>query len=428
MKLLNKSFKPFAWFTLFVMLVSIPLFYFTSQYIYIQDTTESLIIAKTKLEDRINMLTESEYSAEEIVLLLNQLEVGYFLKELSPGDAIPGDSIYTVTRFDEYHGHDEPFRVLESVIWIHNTPYWLKVEMDMDEYHDVIPYTALLAGLFFLLIVLGYLLINRRISREVWRPFLTLLDDLERHNITSGNWSPRIDSDVEEFQKLSWILRGFIERNRLIFQKQKEFTENASHELQTPLALMQSKVDVLFQTEGLTEEQSSLLDEIKQIVSRMNKINSNLLLLVKIENKQFDKGETFFLHESVQYIIQSFQEWARAKNIEVHFESIHQIQIRGNKILTEAAIQNLVKNAIHYNTDPGTINISVDASSLTITNTSFIPELDKSKVFNRFYKFRASQKSSGLGLAILKEICEFHGWHPDYRYHQERHCFTIQFK
>ncbi|MCC5931313.1 MAG: HAMP domain-containing histidine kinase [Cyclobacteriaceae bacterium] len=427
MKLLNKSFKPFSWFTLFVMLVSIPLFYFTSQYIYIQDTSESLLIARTKLEDRINMLTESEYTTEEILLLLNQLDVGYALKKLKPGDKIPADSIYTISRFDEYHGHVEPFRVLESVIWIRNTPYWLKIEMDMDEYHDVIPYTALLAGLFFLLIVLGYILINRRISGEVWRPFLTMLDDLEKHTITSGSWMPKMDSDIEEFEKLSQILKGFIERNRLIFQKQKEFTENASHELQTPLALLQSKVDVLFQTEGLTEEQSNLLDEIKQIGSRMNKVNSNLLLLVKIENKQFDKGETFSLQESVHFVIKSFQEWAKAKNIEIRYESVHQIKVSGNKILTETAIQNLVKNAIHYNTDPGTIDIRLDASSLVITNTSFIPELDKSKVFNRFYKFKAGQMSSGLGLAILKEICEFHGWRPDYSYNEDQHCFTIHF-
>lgn len=427
MKLLNKSFKRFLWFMLAIMLLSIPLFYFTIQYIYIKDADDSLYVVKEKLQDRINKLIEDQRTAKEIVELLNQLEIGYFLEEITDDSRLIEDRIYTTSRFDAYHGHVEPFRVLESVIWIDEIPYFLKAEIDMEEYYDVLPYTALLAGLFFLLIVVGYYLVNRKIEKKVWSPFLTTLSELENHNIGSDMDFKPIESDIEEFQTLSRILRSFIGKNSLLFRQQKEFIENASHELQTPIALLHSKTDLLFQTKELSEEQSYLLDEVKQIGSRMNKINSGLLLLAKIENRQFVKNETFPLKPIVESSMIYFEEWASAKNIKMVLEVEDEMEVLGNKILAEIAINNLIKNAIRYNSDPGHISIQLKSNSLAIRNSSKIPELDGSKVFQRFFKSHADQNGSGLGLAIVKEISDFNDWKINYSYLDEKHTFTLGF-
>ncbi|WP_157971888.1 sensor histidine kinase [Pleomorphovibrio marinus] len=427
MKLLNKSFEPFLYLMLLMMLLSIPLFYFTIQYIYIQDANDSLYIVKSKLEDRINELSSDVNSAQHIVELLNDLRIGYSLEKLPPGVQIPDDRLYTLSRFDAYHGHNEPFRVLESSIFIHNTPFILKAEIDLDEYHDVIPYSALLAGFFFALIVIGFYLVNRKIDGKVWRPFLATLHELEKHDLNSNKELQPIQSDVEEFQKLSEILQSYVKRNSTLFQRQKEFIENASHELQTPLALLQSKTDVLFQTKGLTEEQSILLDEVKQIGSRMNKVNSNLLLLAKIDNNQFEVSESFHLVPIIESSIQFFSEWAGSKNIGIQLDVENNITLQGNKILAEIAIHNLIKNAIRYNTDPGHILIRVKTSLLTITNTSQLGELDGSKVFQRFFRTKPEHLGSGLGLAIVKEISDSHGWKVRYSFVGKRHSFTMHF-
>lgn len=427
MKLLNKSFKPFAIFTIIILVCSIPLYYWVIQLMYLNDADESLVIKREILQERLHDLSQNQVEALQIITTLNELKIGYTIEKFEGDPAAWEDKIYSIERFDIFHGHVEPFRVLESLLLIYDQHYFLKVETDLDEFNDVIPYTAFLAGLFFMLILSGYYWVNQKISSKIWKPFLNILEDLENNSISSEKQLPQIDSDIEEFQKLSDILQHYTRKNRTIYLQQKEFIENASHELQTPIMILKAKTDAFLQTTTLSENQSILLDEINQITGRMNKINNDLLLLAKIENKQFESSEEFLLNQVIEDTLEYFRELALNKKLKFTFSTGHKISVKANRGLTEILFNNLLKNAITYNTSPGDIVLLLDAKRFSISNGSTLPELDNMLIFKRFYKTGTSKNSTGLGLAICWEICQSQGWVLRYHFTHDRHTFTLDF-
>lgn len=427
MKLLNKSFKPFAVFTVLVVLLSVPAYYFVIQKIYLNDANDSLYVKKYKIQDRINELSTSPEEAEEIINTLNSLQIGILIvKAKKPSDE-QTNKIYTIERFDTFHGHVEPFRVLESSIIIQDEQYYIKIEVDLDEFNDVIPYTATLAGLFFLLILIGYYLVNKHVSKKTWSPFLQTIQSFENISISSSSKLPQIKSNIEEFQKLSNILQTYNENNRSVFLQQKSFIENASHELQTPLMLLQAKADAFMQADELNEKQFSVLDEMSQIIGRMSKINRNLLLLAKIDNNQFDNNEDINIKHQMERELNFFFDLTQNKNItiEKYFET--DLIISANKTLIEILINNLLRNAISYSSISGKIVIQIKTNELVISNTSEAEQLDSQKIFQRFYKSSTSSNGSGLGLSICKEICSIYNWEIKYYYQNTLHQFSLKF-
>jgi signal transduction histidine kinase len=427
MKLLNKSFKPFAIFTVIILVCSIPLYYWVIQLIYLSDSDESLVIKKEILQERLHDLSQNEAEALQIIATLNELKIGYTIEKFGGDPETWEDRIYSIERFDTFHGHVEPFRILESLLLVYDQYYFLKVETDLDEFNDVVPYTALLAGLFFMLILSGYYWVNQRISSRIWKPFLNVLEDLGTNSISSEKPLPQIESDIEEFQKLSDILQRYTRKNRTIYLQQKEFIENAAHELQTPIMILKAKSDALLQTTTLSEKQSFILDEINQITGRMNKINNNLLLLAKLENRQFEAKVKFLLNEIIDDTIEYYKELALNKKLKFTFLSAHTVGLEANKGLTEILMNNLFRNAITYNTSPGEIVLKLGTNSFSISNSSTIPELDNKLIFKRFYKTGTSKNSMGLGLAICWEICQSQGWVLSYHFANGIHTFTLDF-
>ncbi len=427
MKLLNKAFKPFAIFTVCIVLFSIPAYYYVIQKIYLTDADESLLIKKHKIQERISELNKAEKDVLEIVQLINALEIGLFIQKSGEKLIYAKDSIYTIVRFDPYHNHEEPFRVLESLIRIQDEPYFIKIEADLDEFNDVIPYTATVAGIFFLFILAGYYLVNKWVSEKTWSPFMKTIETLEGFSISSDSQMPEIKSEIQEFQKLSKILKTYTKNNQAIFKQQKAFIENASHELQTPLTILQAKADTLMQTADLNANQFELIDELKQIIGRMTKINKNLLLLAKIENKQFDTREQFNLKDLLAREIAYFSELAKNKLISFELELENEQILEGNLPLTEILINNLLRNAINYNLPNGEIKIILSGRSLDISNTSKVQELDRNKIFQRFSKATSTTTNTGLGLSICQEICTLHQWELTYTFADGRHTFSVRF-
>lgn len=427
MKLLNKSFKPFAIFTVLIVLISIPAYYYVIQKIYLNDADESLHINKAKIQDRINKLTKGENDALEIIEILNSMNIGISINRAEKNAALLEERIYTIERFDPYHNHIEPFRILESTIQIHDIQYEIKLEADLDEFNDVIPYTASIAGIFFILILTGYYWVNKRVSEKTWQPFLQTIQSLENFSISSDRPLPEIKSDVEEFKKLSNILQNYNQKNRAIYLQQKTFIENASHELQTPLMILHAKTDSLMQSEAINESQLSILDEMKQIVGRMSKINRNLLLLAKIENHQFDIQGKIYLNDSLEKELDFFSDLIINKNIQIEKQFESKLILEANQTLIEMLLNNLLRNAIKYNTNPGKIIVETRHKELIISNASEEGELDHQKLFQRFYKSANSHNSSGLGLSICMEICKIHHWKINYGYKNNLHQFSVKF-
>lgn len=221
-------------------------------------------------------------------------------------------------------------------------------------------------------------------------------------------------------------LNKLIEHTVSVYKSQKEFTENASHELQTPLAIIKNKLDILLQKEALTDRQYQIIEDINKALTRVSRINKNLLLLAKIENHQFDDSETINLSELTTECIEQLQEHFSNKDLNLKSSIDEDCVVTGNSILIEILINNLLLNSIRHNLLKGTVEVKLSKSGFIISNSGRTA-LEQEQLFKRFKKTSDESLGSGLGLAIVEQICKRHQWTIDYEFQQEKHTFKISF-
>ena len=218
-----------------------------------------------------------------------------------------------------------------------------------------------------------------------------------------------------------------IEKNIVIYKSQREFVENAAHELQTPLAVFQVKIDSLIQRPDVTKEQSEILGSLNDSVSRLNRLNKNLLLISKIENDNYTGTETILLTSYVKKNIDFFTEQAKSRNLIIKTELQEELEIKSNPVLTEIFISNLFLNAIKHNIPGGQIIITITNNKLVFSNTGQSHPLNTDTLFNRFSKANPAEQGTGLGLSIVKKIAELNKWRVSYSYSHHLHSFTVTF-
>ncbi len=294
---------------------------------------------------------------------------------------------------------------------------------DLEE--DIIKGIMLQYLLITALLCIGILLTIQLMSKKLWQPFDKILSIVESFKLENMKVPVLPRSDVKEFERLSDALHKLIQKDIDTYVAQKEFTENASHELQTPLAIFQSKLDLLLQQQELTEQQAKIIQDLYQITSRLSRLNRNLLLLAKIENAQFSKSEAICLNTFIDDILPLLKNLAGELHIVKVFQQ--EVQIKANKSLLESMLNNLVVNAVRHNRIDGSIILSIKSNTLTISNTSNESALDPTHIFNRFYRPAQNQQGNGLGLAIVKAVCDYHGWTIEYQYTGNQHCFVVNF-
>jgi signal transduction histidine kinase len=296
---------------------------------------------------------------------------------------------------------------------------------DIDLSHDVI------AGLFIQLftIVIAMLIavytVMKIVPQRLWRPFRDTLSKVSDFNVETGNIPSLPQTDVKEFNQLNRTLTHIMQNSAKSYRVQKEFTENASHELQTPLAIVLGKIDNMIQDPDITEKQAHELQEIYRELHHMSHLSRSLLLLSKIENNQYHIVRRYSIERKLIELIPQLETIAGNINIRTQLDST--LQVACNETLLESLIRNLVINAVRHNVPNGEITVKADNSSLTVENTSCEPELDSSRIFSRFYRTGNVRKGNGLGLAIVKSICDYHHWNIQYRYSEGRHSFTVLF-
>ncbi len=234
------------------------------------------------------------------------------------------------------------------------------------------------------------------------------------------------------------IFIGFIiNRNKLIrkqkalidseYEHLKEFTENASHEMQTPMAIMQSKLENLMKFQELSESQLKEVSSVYSASQRMSQMNQSLLLLFRIENGQFDLDKELNITESVERYLDWFSEIVANKNLRLEKSLIEDVKVKSHNLILDRIISNLLKNAVTHNISGGNINVELTHQKLVISNTGQKLETDPDKLFERFFKNKASSSGTGLGLAIVKRACDAHGWEISYNTIEHEHTITITF-
>ncbi len=296
----------------------------------------------------------------------------------------------------------------------------------LDLEQDIVQGVMLQFGLIVGVLAVAIVLTLRFISRRLWQPFDKTLRQIESFRLEDGKLPALPDTDIKEFARLNRSLETLMGNSLASYRTQKEFTENASHELQTPLAVFQSKLDLLLQQPGLTERQAELIQGLYEDTNRLSRLNRNLLLLAKIDNRQYGQTEDIRLTRFLDELTPFLQSIAGDIFLYEEFKNSN-LTVRANRTLLESLVNNLVVNAVRHNRPKGEIHLTVQGRELQIANTSDEPALDSRLIFNRFYRPSEKVKGNGLGLAIVRAICEYHGWKVSYRYEDGRHCFTVHF-
>lgn len=299
----------------------------------------------------------------------------------------------------------------------------------LDLERDIMAGMMLQFLLIFLVVSLSLFITMRFITRRLWLPFDDTLRKAEQFNLAQDTLPQFAPSNIHEFIRLNRSLDSMMRRNRETFRIQKEFTENASHELQTPLAVIRSKLDLLMQ-EDLTEQQMCLVSDLYELTMHMGHLNRNLLLLAKIENAQYTATEEVDIMALLSDSRPLYDALQGESSLRVaDRRTNHHTMIRANTVLLECLMKNLIVNAIRHSASGSKVQIIVEDKKLTVCNASADGEpLDKDTLFRRFRSGDVQQKGYGLGLAIVKAICELHHWSVEYRFEMERHCFSVYFQ
>jgi signal transduction histidine kinase len=287
MKLLQKTIRGYLLYSMFTLVVAIPVFYFTIQNVLRHQADEELLSTKESLKASL----EAQFTKAG----LHEIKFPDSGVWIVPAANEFKDSLFTVNEYDSAEKEMIPYRVIRWNIHLNGHPYLLTRKISLLENDDLIKTILNVQVTLLILLLAGLIIINWRLSIRIWKPFYRTLEKLKKFNIEKDSRLGLTKSGVNEFDDLNHSLEGFAERTHQAFVSQKEFAENASHELQTPLAIMQGKLELLMQTPGLTEEQATLIDELADAGRRMSHLNKNLILLTKIENNQFHELEKISL-------------------------------------------------------------------------------------------------------------------------------------
>lgn len=306
-------------------------------------------------------------------------------------------------------------RRLSYGIVLGNQPYIVSVSCPLEGTRHMTTAMFEITIITIALLILIILALNRSLMKKLWAPFYQAVNQLNGFNISDTNQLQLPETDILEFKFLIDNIRLTTSNATEGYRILKEFTENASHEIQTPLAIISSQLDLLVQDQGLNGSQSEHLVIAYQALKRLSKLNQSLLLIAKIDNQQFNKISRIDLKDKVSHKIKEFNELWLSKNIDVRFD-LSDAYIDANPELIDIMLNNLFSNSCKHNFLSGAANIELKAGTLTVINTGKKESLDTTQIFNRFYKEETDASSSGLGLSIVKRICEQSGIYPHYNF------------
>ena len=343
--------------------------------------------------------------------------------EVKP-NSIKREFINTVYRKDktEY----ESGRGLISSVTVRGKYYKVLIVESKVETEDLIQiiFGITVGVILFLMLVL--LVANRLILNRLWQPFHVILKEMKIFNVADNKSIALSVTGIDEFNELSQAATSMTTKARHDYTDLKTYTENASHELLTPIAVINSKLDTLIQTDNFSEKQSKLLTDLYSAVARLSRLNQSLLLLVKIENKLLNDHQIINLNHLLHESLGQLEEIFIDKLIIVTTDLID-VDIWASRYLIEILLNNLIINAVRHNHANGNIIITLRPDRLIIKNTGNCTPLPHEKIFNRFHKSLNSD-GSGLGLTISKQICENFNFALKYDFQAPYHIFTVSFK
>lgn len=380
------------------------------------------------LEDYSETIIIRHLAGEKLPSHDNGSNNEYFLEEVSPEYAQAHPQLWysdQMVYIDEKE-ETEPARILTTIFTDKQDRYYkLTVAIPSIEKHDLI-----LAIWYWIMFLYGALLltilgINIWVFHRSMRPLYVLLEWLDQYTIGKPNRPYVNPTKVTEFKKLNTALERSVTHNERIYQQQKEFIGNASHEMQTPLAICQNRIEMLMEDESLSQSQLEELAKIHGTLEHISKLNRSLLLISKIENGQYPESSIIHFGSLFKKFLPDYKDVYAYKNITVEYKESEELLMRMNDTLAAILISNLLKNAFVHNINGGSIHIGVHQNGFVISNSACGEALDGEQIFNRFYQGNKQEHSTGLGLAIAATICKLYSCKLQYYYKDNTHFFEF---
>lgn len=419
MKLTAKSSIYYLIYTLFIFTIGTILFYFLIRNILFNAIDEALHQEKNQVIE--NLKYEKEFKEIHNSDFIDIIEVS--------SDSKLYDKVYNTSIYNHEKKIRIDYRELKSVYKRGDHFYEITIRQSLTEAESLINSILPIEVALFLGLIIGVLIINRFISDKIWEPFYELVDRLKHYDLVHVKIISYKKSNVDEFDELSEIVEKMTTRIYNDFNSQKEFNENSSHELQTPLAIIRNKLELLIQSKNLQDEEMVLIGSVFHTINRLTQLNKGLLLLSKIENNQYYELSRINIGQLMETLMISFEELIAERNIQVEINITKTIIISANQVLVETLLFNIISNAIKHNLDEGG-KITIDTISknvLEISNTGRELPVDAERMFERFLKSSNSEMSVGLGLSIVKKICDLYKFKISYSNIGQRHLIRIQF-
>ncbi|MEP7232520.1 MAG: HAMP domain-containing sensor histidine kinase [Ginsengibacter sp.] len=418
MKLLTKT-------TLYFLIAMIPLLAVTGFYLFKQFSKEiNYRSDKELISEEIGWVRYLQSEVDNgIIFVLKSPEVSVYPTDASAAQAPTLANIYGYTA----EGDSKiPYRQLSQVVSINGNSYQIIIRQSQEQKDALVTSITRLMLFVFAGLFAATLVFNWAISKRLWKPFRRSLGKIRSAELQKMEAIHFENTNIEEFNELNTSLNYMAGKMHKDYVNMKEFTENAAHEMQTPVAIVQSKLELLLQDDNLKDDQVQSILESATALNRLSKLNEGLLLLAKIENNQYETKEEINLAELSEKYLHLFDEFIKEKqlNIKTNFQGSFIINV--HPVLAGSLISNLLGNAIKYNYNGGTIEIIISQNDYHISNTSMENPIASEKLFTRLRVSREGQEpSNGLGLSLVKKIVDVNNLLITYHAQNGIHSFDI---
>lgn len=385
------------------------------------------ILKKTLAESAKEDILESEKA------IINEIQTRKNLPNLYPTietviiskDNVLEKSFEVVMMKDQFDdGEEEPFMEYKNSVTIDETLYKIIIRKSMFEYEELLLAISIpLLSLILFAFLLSFI-ISRKINKTVWKDFEYNLAVLKNFSIKNSEKIKLKNTNIQEFNELNNSISELTKKLQGDYQALKDFTENASHEIQTPISIISVNLEEILQ-QDIPEQAFQLIVSTQQSLKRLSDLNKNLLLLTKIENRQFSSKEELDLNSFLKNKIEEFSPLIKSRSIGIEVISDGIFNISISLELADILINNLLANAVKHNFSEGKIFVKLSETKFEICNTGKTNSLTNETIFNRFTK--ENSKSHGLGMAIVKQICDTHSIEIEYT-KSDVHCFILSKK
>lgn len=415
MKLFTKYTRINLIATIVIFLLSSITFYLAIRFILINQMDDNLRIEQREIETFVK-----EHDTLPEPISVKDQKINYAITE----EPLTKRKFRTIAAYDSVGKENSPFRAVDFGVKVNNKWYKVTIAKSLEGTDDLTQSILLITSSTILLILVASVIINRVLLKRLWRPFYDSLNTVNNFKLDKNLTLHFPRTNIDEFAFMNQTLEKTIQQVQDDYFLLKEFTENASHEMQTPLAIMRSKLDLLIQDEHLSENQSKAVQSAYQAIEKLTRLNHSLLLLAKIENNQYAETSFVNLKQKIEEKSDAFNELWQNQDVSVS-TLLKDVSVKMNKDLADILLNNLLSNATRHNFAHGFILVELTDNQLKITNSSSQKELDQRRLYSRFYKQAETEGHNGLGLSIIKQICEVSGFDIRYSFSDQQHSFII---